>query len=134
MYSEIHLYLSHSCYVGLFQCRLIVSQMSNTQCELMNWLMFPLALCLVIVVVFPSLEMATLLFMSGVATIAHIHYGVYVVSVTSCSIITYIFKHYMDIISHKLYHDRPKKLYCNVITLLCIHLCYCFLHTHTHMP
>ncbi|XP_045113931.1 ethanolaminephosphotransferase 1-like [Portunus trituberculatus] len=60
-------------------CRLIVSQMSNTQCELMNWLMFPLALCLVIVVVFPSLEMATLLFMSGVATIAHIHYGVYVV-------------------------------------------------------
>ncbi|KAG0719756.1 Ethanolaminephosphotransferase 1 [Chionoecetes opilio] len=60
-------------------CRLIVSQMSNTQCEVMNWLMFPLAFCLVIVVVFPSMEMVTLIAMSSVATVAHIHYGVYVV-------------------------------------------------------
>ncbi|XP_050701938.1 ethanolaminephosphotransferase 1-like [Eriocheir sinensis] len=60
-------------------CRLIVSQMSNTQCEFLNWLLFPLAFCLVIVVVFPSLEIATLVIMSAVATVAHIHYGVCVV-------------------------------------------------------
>ncbi|XP_045597206.1 ethanolaminephosphotransferase 1 isoform X1 [Procambarus clarkii] len=60
-------------------CRLIVSQMSSTRCEFINWLMLPLALSVVIVVVFPSLETATLLLMSSVATVAHIHYGVYVV-------------------------------------------------------
>ena len=67
-----------------FQCRLIVSQMSNTKCEIMNWLLFPLALCLVIIIVFPSLEVGTLIIMSITATVAHIHYGVYVVSVMLC--------------------------------------------------
>lgn len=61
------------------QCRLIVSQMSNTQCELFNWLLVPLAACVAIIILLPSLEMATLLIMSGVATVAHIHYGIYVV-------------------------------------------------------
>ncbi|KAK4321847.1 hypothetical protein Pmani_007384 [Petrolisthes manimaculis] len=60
-------------------CRLIVSQMSNTQCELLNWLLLPLTASVAIVIIFPSLEMATLIIMSGVATVAHIHYGIYVV-------------------------------------------------------
>lgn len=60
-------------------CRLIVSQMSNTQCELLNWLLVPLAGCVAMALLLPSLEMATLLVMCAVANVAHIHYGVYVV-------------------------------------------------------
>lgn len=64
-----------------FQCRLIVSQMSSTRCELLNWLLLPLAVAVGIAITFPSLELATLLIMASIATIAHIHYGVYVVSI-----------------------------------------------------
>lgn len=60
-------------------CRLIVSQMSSTRCELVNWLLLPLSLSVGIVVMIPSLEMATLLILSSVASAAHIHYGVHVV-------------------------------------------------------
>ncbi|XP_066957124.1 ethanolaminephosphotransferase 1-like [Macrobrachium rosenbergii] len=60
-------------------CRLIVSQMSSTRCELLNWLMAPLALAVAVVWIIPSLEMATLLVLSSLASAAHIHYGVHVV-------------------------------------------------------
>ncbi|XP_063614572.1 ethanolaminephosphotransferase 1-like [Penaeus indicus] len=60
-------------------CRLIVSQMSSTRCELLNWLLLPLALAVGIAITFPTLELATLLIMGSIATVAHIHYGVYVV-------------------------------------------------------
>ncbi|ROT71779.1 ethanolaminephosphotransferase 1 isoform X1 [Penaeus vannamei] len=60
-------------------CRLIVSQMSSTRCELLNWLLLPLAVAVGIAITFPTLELATLLIMGSIATVAHIHYGVYVV-------------------------------------------------------
>lgn len=62
-------------------CRLIVSQMSNTRCEAFNALLVPLALavgvCLTIGT--PSVELSLLYLLLVVTTLAHIHYGTYVV-------------------------------------------------------
>ncbi|XP_076055539.1 ethanolaminephosphotransferase 1-like [Oratosquilla oratoria] len=60
-------------------CRLIVSQMSNTRCELVNWLLIPLSIGVAIIAAAPSLEIIILIILSVIACLAHIHYGVCVV-------------------------------------------------------
>ncbi|MEE6523994.1 hypothetical protein FKM82_023171, partial [Ascaphus truei] len=64
-------------------CQLIVCQMSNTRCQPLSWLILPLALVVVIVVSgFAPKESEALLLslLTALVTIAHIHYGVQVVS------------------------------------------------------
>ncbi|KAK7869581.1 hypothetical protein R5R35_003373 [Gryllus longicercus] len=64
-------------------CRLIVSQMSSTRCEIVNWLLVPMAVTVVLSISLPStapyLELALLYILTTLATIAHIHYGTCVV-------------------------------------------------------
>jgi len=65
-------------------CTLIVSQMSNTRCELINILLVPLALAVALCLFIPGLlstsELTILYMLSLVLTVFHIHYGICVVS------------------------------------------------------
>ena len=65
-------------------CTLIVSQMSNTRCELINILLVPLALAVALCLFIPGLlstsELTILYMLSLVFTSFHIHYGICVVS------------------------------------------------------
>ncbi|XP_075057214.1 ethanolaminephosphotransferase 1 isoform X2 [Mixophyes fleayi] len=63
-------------------CQLIVCQMSNTRCQPLSWLLFPLALVVLIVVSGFTSEMESLLLalLTALVTLAHLHYGVRVVS------------------------------------------------------
>lgn len=65
------------------KCQLIVCQMSSTRCPTLNWLLLPL--CLVVATVIAGaatsrLESALLYTLTAAFTLAHIHYGVQVVS------------------------------------------------------
>lgn len=64
-------------------CRLIVSQMSNTRCELINVLVLPLAVgsgsCLLVPGLPVEAEMTVLYLLSLLFTLFHLHYGICVV-------------------------------------------------------
>jgi len=63
-------------------CKLIISQMSNTRCELFSIILVPVGLaCLAggLISLEKSHEMTLLYSVTGVVTLAHIHYGVCVV-------------------------------------------------------
>lgn len=64
-------------------CRLIVSQMSSTRCEILNWLLIPTAVTVVLAVNMPASgqnsELILLYVLTTIATVAHIHYGTCVV-------------------------------------------------------
>lgn len=65
------------------QCRLIVSQMSDTRCEAFNGLLIPYALVMCTVFMFPVSATTELLLLAGLcvaSSIAHIYYGTKVVS------------------------------------------------------
>lgn len=64
------------------QCQLIVCQMSSTRCQPLNWMLLPLALVIFVVVsgVAPHWENLLLYLLTALITLAHIHYGVGVVS------------------------------------------------------
>ncbi|CAH2245466.1 ethanolaminephosphotransferase 1 [Pelobates cultripes] len=63
-------------------CQLIVCQMSNTRCQPLSWLLLPLALVVAVVLSGFAQETETLLLalLTGLVTVAHIHYGVRVVN------------------------------------------------------
>jgi len=68
---------SHMC------CTLIVAQMSSTRCEGFDWLLFPItSLTAVSLLLRPgaTFELLSVYVLALVATIAQIHYGVFVVS------------------------------------------------------
>ena len=61
-------------------CRLIVSQMSNTRCELINGLLWPLALAVAVSTLIPGVpELTVLYLLSALLTVFHVHYGICVV-------------------------------------------------------
>lgn len=63
------------------QCKLIVCQMSNTRCQALSWLLLPMTLVVTLVVTGVVTNDSLLLYVWTVAVIlAHIHYGVSVVS------------------------------------------------------
>lgn len=67
----------------LFQCRLIVAQMSQTRSELYNWLLFPTAIFVFVSLLIQKaqVDMALLYALCIIATLGHIHYGTCVVSI-----------------------------------------------------
>lgn len=73
------------CY--LFQCRLIVGTMCYQRCERFNHLLYPL---IVLVLVVPFLhggaEYIALVFYTVIVAVAHLHYGISVVSKTFISL------------------------------------------------
>ncbi|XP_024869394.1 ethanolaminephosphotransferase 1-like [Temnothorax curvispinosus] len=60
-------------------CRLIVSQMSNTRCEVLPWILLPIAVAAVFSFILPSVDLEFMYLVSIVALLAHIHYGTCVV-------------------------------------------------------
>lgn len=65
------------------KCQLIVCQMSSTRCPTLNWLLLPLFLVVATVIVGAAtsrLESVLLYTLTAAFTMAHIHYGVQVVS------------------------------------------------------
>ncbi|XP_065342656.1 ethanolaminephosphotransferase 1-like [Cloeon dipterum] len=63
-------------------CRLIVSQMSNTRCEAMHWIIAPLWLMVLLLVYVPAIsafELPLLYAVTMLATVTQIHYGTSVV-------------------------------------------------------
>ncbi|XP_072948091.1 ethanolaminephosphotransferase 1-like [Epargyreus clarus] len=60
-------------------CRLIVSQMSNQRCEVINWLLWPLSAAMGLALAFPRYEVASLYAVTAVCVAAHLHYGACVV-------------------------------------------------------
>lgn len=75
------LYKSHVREI-IFQCRLIVAQMSNTRCEIFNWLLVPSAITVFLSLVTknPELEIGLTYALCVLSTLAHIHYGTCLVS------------------------------------------------------
>lgn len=63
------------------QCRLIVSQMSNTRCEVLPWILLPVAAAATFSYVLPSYELEIMYFVAIFALAAHIHYGTCVVRI-----------------------------------------------------
>lgn len=64
-------------------CQLIVAQMSNTRCELLSWLLAPVAAVVALALLLPShiqLELPLLYILTAFTLLAHIHYGVCLVS------------------------------------------------------
>lgn len=64
-------------------CQLIVAQMSSTRCELVSWLLAPVAIVVVTALALPSslqLELPLLYGLTVFAFLAHVHYGVCLVS------------------------------------------------------
>jgi len=68
-------------------CKLIISQMSNTRCELFSFILAPLTLATAFVLFVPNLsvrsELAVLYSLTTFVVLAHIHYGTCVVT-TMC--------------------------------------------------
>merc|ERR1712226_977262 len=64
-------------------CKLIISQMSNTRCELFSFILAPLALATTFVLLVPGLsvrsELSVLYGLTIFVLVAHIHYGTCVV-------------------------------------------------------
>lgn len=74
----IHAYIS----ALVPQCKLIVCQMSNTRCQPLTWLLLPMALVVALAVTgVVSNEVLLLYLWTAAVILAHIHYGVSVVSV-----------------------------------------------------
>lgn len=65
-----------------FKCQLIVCQMSSTRCPTLNWLLLPLFLVVMVINlgVASYIENILLFTLTTAFTLAHIHYGVRVVS------------------------------------------------------
>ena len=65
-----------------FKCQLIVCQMSSTRCPTLNWLLLPLFVIVMVVNVgvTPYVESILLFTLTAAFTLAHVHYGVQVVS------------------------------------------------------
>lgn len=60
-------------------CQLIVAQMSNTRCELLSWLLAPVAAVVALALLLPShiqLELPLLYILTAFTFLAHVHYGV----------------------------------------------------------
>ena len=89
-WQQISAYIYGSMLIGTLcanlSCRLIVSQMSNTRCELINILLYPLTLAVTICLFtpgggLPSTSELTVLYLLAVSfTGFHVHYGICVVS------------------------------------------------------
>lgn len=60
-------------------CRLIVSQMSNTRCEILPWILFPVTVAAILSFVSPEMDLQSMYFVSILSLLAHIHYGTCVV-------------------------------------------------------
>ncbi|XP_043278304.1 ethanolaminephosphotransferase 1-like [Venturia canescens] len=60
-------------------CRLIVSQMSNTRCEVLPWILLPVAAAAIFSYILPSYDLEIMYFVAIFALAAHIHYGTCVV-------------------------------------------------------
>lgn len=65
------------------QCKLIVCQMSNTRCQPLTWLLLPMAFVVALAVTGVVTNEVLLLYLwTAAVVLAHIHYGVSVVSAT----------------------------------------------------
>lgn len=68
-------------FVFMLQCKLIVCQMSNTRCQALSWLLLPMLVVVLLAVTGVAGNETLLLYLWTAAVIlAHIHYGVSVVS------------------------------------------------------
>lgn len=67
----------------IFQCRLIVAQMSNTRCDIFNWLLVPTSIFILLSILIKNaaFELFLTYTLCIFTTCAHIHYGTCVVSI-----------------------------------------------------
>jgi len=54
--------------------------MSNTRCEILPWILLPVAVAAIFSFILPSVDLECMYLVSAVALVAHIHYGACVVS------------------------------------------------------
>ena len=60
-------------------CRLIIAQMSNTRCQIFNWMLLPFSIIILVSILVPSLELFLLYIILLFTVSYHIHYGTCVV-------------------------------------------------------
>lgn len=60
-------------------CRLIIAQMSNTRCQIFNWMLIPFSIFILVSILVPSLELFLLYIVLIISLIYHVHYGTCVV-------------------------------------------------------
>lgn len=72
--------LFHVFFVNVFQCKLIVCQMSNTRCQPLSILLLPMTAVVVLAITRVFTNETLLLYLwTAAVVLAHIHYGVSVV-------------------------------------------------------
>jgi len=54
--------------------------MSNTRCEILPWILLPVAVAAIFSFILPDVDLECMYLVSAVALVAHIHYGACVVS------------------------------------------------------
>ncbi|KAJ8669853.1 hypothetical protein QAD02_001112 [Eretmocerus hayati] len=59
--------------------RLIVSQMSNTRCEVLPWILFPVVAAALLAFLVPAIDLLLMYLLGAFTLLAHIHYGTCVV-------------------------------------------------------
>jgi len=94
------------------QCRLIVSQMSSTRCEAINWLLIPLAgsVGCIFLADMASKETTILKFLTVISVLAHLHYGICVVRQMADHFDIDVFSIKRREINNHLKNDRKKLL------------------------
>lgn len=60
-------------------CRLIIAQMSNTRCQIFNWILVPFSIIILVSILVPSLELFLLYVILMITIVYHVHYGTCVV-------------------------------------------------------
>ena len=74
-------------------CQLIVAQMSNTRCEVFSWLLVPVGAVVAAAIILPSslhLELPLLYLLTAFTFLAHVHYGVCLVSSSPLTLIHHL--------------------------------------------
>ena len=96
------------------QCRLIVAQMTSTRCQIFNWTLIPLTIT-VFLFTYPleqtslgpyltkTSEAYALYFMVVLVTLAHIHYGICMVTTRSLALILPFANYGMSAFNNKLF-------------------------------
>ena len=75
----------------MFQCRLIISQMTSQPAQRFNFLLLPLLATVVIALALPRYEMIVLYFYFALVLLAHLHYIISIMEELSEHFHIYIF-------------------------------------------
>lgn len=75
--------------------------MSNTRCEILPWILVPVAGTALFAYIVPTLELQLMYLLAVIALAAHAHYGTCVVSMVEIDIVLHFFLRAMNHVVYK---------------------------------